>query len=257
MINIKTPEEIELMAASGKILGDVMQKVLAKAAPGMTTAELDKYTDDLIMAAGGQASFKLEKGYHHATCMCVNDIVVHGVPGDYKLQRGDVLGVDAGVLYQGWHSDASWSIIVGNPPKSEVSRQNRVFLDTGERALELAIAQCHPGRHIGDISRVIEETVRHGGYSPVKQLVGHGIGQSLHEDPEIPCYVRGEAKNTPEIRPGMVLAVEVIYNLGKSPVVYGSDDGWTIVTRDGSPSGLFEHTVAITEAGPRVLTLAA
>lgn len=246
MIKIKTSEEISQMAQSGKILHEVMQKVIAKASVGVSTFELDKYADELIRAAGAQASFKMEKGYFHATCMCVNDIVVHGIPSKDKLKQGDILGVDCGAIYNGWHSDASWSIEIGG--------KDNKFLQTGEKALKLAIEKCVIGNHIGDISKVIEDTVRSGGYSPVKQLVGHGIGTSLHEDPEIPCYLRGRVENTPEIKIGMVLAVEVIYNSGESGVVYGNDDGWTIVTRDGLPSGLFEHTVAITANGPWVLT---
>ncbi len=246
MIKIKTPEEINQMAASGKILHEVMQKVLAKAAAGITTAELDKYADGLIIAAGGKPSFKMEKDYNFATCMCVNDMVVHGIPSEYKLKNGDILGVDCGVVFNGWHSDASWTIAVNS--------QTKKFLQTGETALKLAIEQCVPGKHIGDISKTMEEVIRQAGYSPVKALVGHGIGRSLHEDPEIPCYQRGKVENTPEIKPGMVLAVEVIYNEGGSPVVYANGDGWTIVTRDRSPSSLFEHTVAVTAEGPRVLT---
>lgn len=237
------------MAESGKILAEVMKKVLAKAAVGITTLELDKYAEELILAAGGKPSFKMEKGYYFTTCMCVNDIVVHGIPSDYKLQDGDIVGVDAGVVYKGWHSDASWTIQVETQDK-EIQK----FLETGRSALNKAIRECRPGKHIGDISKAIEDTVRGSGYSPVKQLVGHGIGRALHEDPEVPCYLRGRIENTPEIKTGMVLAVEVIYNRGESPVVYGGDDGWTIVTRDNSPSGLFEHTVAITEKGPKVLT---
>lgn len=248
MIHIKTPAEIEMMAKSGKILAEVMQKVLAKADVGVTTLDLDKYAEELILSAGGKPSFKLEKGYYFTTCMCVNDMVVHGIPTDYKLKNGDILGIDCGLVLDGWHSDASWSLEIGG--------KKNIFLETGEKALELAIEQCVAGNHIGDISKAIEDTVRAGGYSPVKALVGHGIGKELHEDPDVPCYLRGDIKNTPEIKVGMVLAVEAIYNMGESPVVYGGDDGWTIVTRDGLPSGLFEHTVAITENGPRVLTIA-
>jgi methionyl aminopeptidase len=250
MILLKTPQEIEKMTASGAILGDVLQKLLNKAAVGISTRELDEYADNLISQAGAKPSFKMEKNYHHATCMCVNDMVVHGVPNNYKLKDGDVLGIDAGVFYQGWHSDASWTVRIGGVKEDKIGR----FLSVGQQALRLAIERCVPGNRVGDISKVIDEVVSQAGYSPVKQLVGHGIGRDLHEDPEIPCFLRGSVENTEIIKEGMVFAVEVIYNQGKSPVIYDNNDGWTIVTRDGSVSGLFEHTVAITASGPRILT---
>lgn len=252
MIPIKTPQEIEIMAQGGAILAHVIKSVLDKAAAGITTKELDDYAEKLIKESGAAPSFKMEKKYGYATCMCVNEMVVHGIPSDCQLKNGDILGVDAGVFYRGWHTDASWTIEIRNS-KFE-TRNHKKFLETGERALELAIEQCVPGKHVGDISRIIEEVVTQVGYSPVKQLVGHGVGRDLHEDPEIPCYLRGKVENTEEIKTGMVFAVEVIYNQGKSPVVYSNDDSWTIVTRDGLPSGLFEHTVAITASGLRILT---
>ncbi len=248
MIQIKTPAEISTMAEGGKILSDVLQKTLRKAVPGITTADLDKYAENLIRAAGAKPSFKMEKGYHFATCMSVNDVVVHGLPREYRLKEGDILGVDAGVYYRGFHTDASWSIAMG------ASKETVKFLKKGEEALEKAIAQCRVGGHVGDISKAIQETVEGAGYSCVRQLVGHGVGRKLHEDPEIPCFVRGKIENTPPIRAGMVFAVEVIYNRGQPQVIYAGDDGWTIATRDGLPSGLFEHTVAVTDAGPVVLT---
>ncbi len=247
MIPIKTPEEIAVMAEGGRILAQTLQKVLAKVAAGVTTAQLDKDAEELIIKAGAKPSFKMEKDYRHATCMCVNDMVVHGVPSGYQLQNGDILGVDLGVYFEGFHTDASWTI--------EVKSQKFIkFLKTGEEALNEAVEKCVVGNHIGDISKIIQEIVEGNGYSCVKQLVGHGVGRELHEDPEIPCYLRGSVANTPEIKTGMVLAVEVIYNQGKSPVVYANNDGWTIVTRDGLPSALFEYTVVITPNGPRILT---
>jgi len=248
VINIYSPQEIEKIHQGGKILANILQKVLAKVTAGVTTLSLDQYADQLISTAGARPSFKMEKGYTFATCMCVNDMVVHGIPTGYKLQNGDRLGVDLGIFYQGFHTDASWSVIVGKQPS--------VFLQIGEKALKEAISKCVPGNHIGDISKTIQETIEKSGYSCVKQLVGHGVGRLLHEDPEIPCYLRGLVENTPEIKVGMVLAVEAIYNQGKSQVVYGNDDGWTINTRDGLLSGLFEHTVAVTQSGPKILTLA-
>ncbi len=247
MINIYSPSEIAIMAAAGKILAKTLEDVLKMVKPGITTLELDKFVDDAIVTAGAKPSFKMEKGYSFATCMCVNDMVVHGIPTKYALQNGDILGIDLGVFYQGFHSDGSWSVQVGGGPNK--------FLETGVWALDEAIKKCVPGNHIGDVSKTIQNIVESGGYSCVKQLVGHGVGRQLHEDPEVPCYLRGRVENTPEIKEGMVLAVEVIYNQGKSPVVYANDDGWTIVTRDGLPSGLFEHSVAITKHGQKILTV--
>lgn len=248
MINIYTPSEIEKIRLGGKILADVLQKVLAKVAPGITTLELDKYADELIVKNRATPSFKMEKGYKFATCMNVNDMVVHGIPTSYKLQEGDILGVDVGTYYQGFHTDCSWS--------TQVGKEQDIFLDTGKKALEYAIKKCVAGNHTGDISKAIQETIEGAGYSCVKQLVGHGVGRALHEDPEIPCYLRGKVENTPILKEGMVLAIEAIYNMGQSQIVYANDDGWTIVTRDGLPSGLFEHTVVVTKTGPEILTIA-
>lgn len=251
MILLKTPEDIAVMTEGGQILAQVLQKVLAKVAVGITTLELDKYAEDLILAAGAKPSFKMEKGYSFATCMCLNDMVVHGIPTDYKLQEGDILGIDLGVFYKGFHTDGSWTKRI-----LDCGQNDDNFLETGELALKKAIEKCVPGNHVGDISKAIQNTVETAGYSCVKQLVGHGVGKDLHEDPEIPCYLRGKIANTPVLKLGMVLAVEVIYNQGKSAVVYENDDGWTIVTRDGLPSALFEHTVAVTNSAPQILTLA-
>lgn len=252
MINFYTPAEIELIKQSGQITADALKNVIAAAVPGVSTLHLDKIAQDVITSHGGEPSFKMEKGYHFTTCMCVNDAVVHAIPTDYKLQEGDRLGIDLGTFYQGFHSDSSWSIVIAKNtlPPPELVR----FLKTGQDALAKAIKQCHVGNHIGHISQAIQQTIEAGGYSCVKQLVGHGVGKKLHEDPEVPCYVRGKIDNTPEIKEGMVLAIEAIYNQGRSEVVYAGDDGWTIVTRDGTLSGLFESTVAVTKNGPVVLT---
>ncbi len=256
--SIKSQEEINIIRESGKITANALQRALLKVVPGVTTKQLDIFIDEEIQKAGGEAAFKKVPGYRWATCMNVNDTVVHGIPTDYKLQDGDRLGIDLGTYYKEFYSDASWSVIVKRSPSTLDNNNSQQainkFLATGEKALGLAINKCIAGNHIGDISKAMEDTVQSAGYSCVKQLVGHGVGHELHEDPEVPCYVRGKIENTPIIKLGMVLAIEVIYNLGRSEVVYGNDDGWTIVTRDGSISGLFEHTIAVTEKGPQILT---
>lgn len=248
MINIYSPEEIALIRQSGKITARALQQVLGQVKVGVSTKELDQLAEKIIREAGGEPSFIQEPGYKWATCMNVNDMVVHGIPTDYKLQEGDRLGVDLGTVFKGFHSDASWTVGVG-------TNSLKKFLKTGQRAVELAIKECVPGKHVGDISNAMEKTIRGGGYSPVKQLVGHGVGRKLHEDPEIPCYLRGKIENTPLIKEGMVFAVEAIFNEGRSEVVYANNDGWTIVTKDASVSGLFEHTVVVTKNGPEILTV--
>lgn len=264
MINLKTEAEIKIMREGGKIAVSVLRQVIEKVRPGISTSELNRYADELIVKAGAEASFKKEKGYHWATCMCVNDGVVHGIPSDYKLLEGDKLCIDLGVYYKGWHADTAWSVLIGDETKvvsslpagkaSETIDRDKRFLEAGKKALEKAIAECVVGNHIGDISAAMQGVVERAGYSCVKQLVGHGVGRELHEDPEVPCFQRGEIKNTPLLKEGMTLAIEVIYNMGESPVVYKNDDGWTVVTRDGLPSAVFEHTVAVTKSGPHVLT---
>ncbi|MEK7127667.1 MAG: type I methionyl aminopeptidase [Patescibacteria group bacterium] len=245
-INIYTPEEIAKIREGGKITAMVIKRVLEKAVPGVTTKELDNYATELIVDAGGRPSFAMEKDYHWATCMNVNDMVVHGIPSDYKLRENDILGMDVGVYYQGFHADASWSKKINNNFDN--------FLSIGELALNEAIKEARAGNHIGNISAKIQEIVEGGGYSCVKQLVGHGVGRDLHEEPEIPCFQRGNINNTAEIKEGMVLAIEIIYNEGKPPIVYSNDDGWTVVTRDGANSGLFEHTIAIVNGSAKIMT---
>lgn len=251
-INYYSSDDFEKIKAGGKITAMVIKRVLEKAVSGVTTMELEKYAQELIKNAGGYPSFMMEKNYHFATCMNVNDVVVHGIPSDYVLKGTDILGLDVGVFYQGFHTDASWTTQIQNSIRP-FGGQNS-FLAAGEEALSEAIKVAVPRNHIGNISQKIQEVIENHGYSCVKQLVGHGVGRQLHEDPEIPCFIRGKIENTPEVKAGMCLAIEVIYNEGKSPIVYGNDDGWTVVARDGSLSGLFEHTIFITQNGPEIVT---
>lgn len=249
MISLKTKEEMEIMKKGGQILAGVMEKVKRNVRPGVSTLELDRLADKLI-SQKGEPSFKKVRDYKWASCMCVNDIVVHGIPGDYKLKEGDLLGIDIGMLYQGFHSDMAQTVIVG-----EQKEKNKLkFLKTGQKALEKTINQALVGKHIGHLSAIIQETVEKEGYSSVRALTGHGIGKNLHEEPAIPCFLEDKVEKTPKLKEGMTLAVEIIYNQGKAQVVYRNDDGWTIQTEDGKLSGLFEDTIAITAKGPIVLT---
>lgn len=254
MIDIKTPEEIDKMRAGGKILSDVLWEVLRHVKPGVTEFDLDRLAEKLILERGGEPGFKKVPGYKHTICVSTNEVVVHGIPGSYMLKEGDVIGIDCGVFYKGFHTDMSQTIVVKSS-KFKVQNETKRFLENGERALQEAIKVAKPGNHIGHISKMIQDIVeKEGGYSVVRSLIGHGVGRKLHEEPEVPGFLRGSVEKTPKLVVGMTIAIEVIYNMGKSHVVYGNDDGWTISSADSSLSGVFERTVAITEGGPEVLT---
>ena len=248
-ITLKSAAEISIMREGGRILSQVMEKIKEKVAPGMTTLELDTYADRLI-SEFGEPCFKHVRDYKWATCLCVNEVVVHGIPNSHKLKAGDVLGIDIGMLYKGFNTDMSWSMIVGDVVQDDKTR----FLKVGEDALYKAIDQARVGNHVGDISKAIQDTVEAGGYAPVHSLVGHGIGKNLHEDPHIPGILEGKIANTPLLQKGMTIAIEVIYNQGDPALAYKNKDGWTIQSADNSLSGLFEKTVAINESGPEILT---
>jgi len=254
MIDLKTPEEIKSMRKGGKILAEVLFEVLAHAKPGVTEIELEKMADRLISEKGGEAAFKKVPGYSWATCISTNDVVVHGIPGNYKLKEGDVLGIDCGVYFNGLYTDMSHSIRVTSRKKKKEDEID-TFLKTGEKALKAGIAQAVSGNRVGHISKAIQDIVeKEAGYSVVRSLIGHGVGKELHEEPEVPGYLTGKIEKTPVLKPGMTIAIEVIYNIGESEVSFGNNDGWTIVTSDGSLSGLYERTVLITDKTPEILT---
>ncbi len=231
------------MTEGGKRLAEIRDAVVKAVRPGITGVELDRLADKLITKAGGEASFKMVPGYRWATCININDVVVHGIPNDYKIKAGDKVGIDMGMFYKGWHTDTS--VTVGGVKK---------FLEVGRMGLKRAIAQAQTGKRVADISEAMQKTVEEAGYNVVRALTGHGIGRELHEEPAIPCFVIDKYERSPKLVNGMVIAIEIMYNAGVSEVVYKNDDGWTIVTADGKISGLFEETVAITSHGPIVLT---
>lgn len=237
------------MTEGGKKLGRILDALLNFAKPGVSLTEIDNQAEILILEEGGTPSFKTVKDYKYATCLCLNDIVVHGLPNSYILKEGDILGIDVGLYYEGFHTDTSWTIPIGN-----VSPEIKNFLQTGQTALLKAIGKALPNNKVWDISKAIEDTLKSAGFSPVRQLVGHGVGESLHEAPQVPCFARGKREQSPELKEGQTLAIEVIYNMGNFPVLYKNDDGWSIKTEDDSLSGLFEHTVLIRKDGPLVLT---
>lgn len=241
------------MRKGGKILSEVMWEVLPHVKPGVSELEIDHLAEKLIVQKGGKPGFKMVKGYHHTICAATNDVVVHGVPNQYRFKEGDIFGMDCGVFLDGFHTDMSESIVVGGMEKAPKGVET--FLETGKRALEEAIKQVKPGNHIGDISETIQRIVeREGGYGVTRELIGHGVGKKLHEDPPVPGYLTKRVEKTPLLVPGMVIAVEVIYNMGGREIAFAGTDDWTIKTRDGSLSGLFERTIAVTETGHEVLT---
>ena len=249
MITPKTPDEIDAMREGGAKLGAILQQLLNKAQPGVALLEIETLADRMIVEAGGEASFKTVKGYKWATCLCVNDVVVHGIPTKYVLKDGDIFTIDVGILYKGFHTDTAWTKIIG-PQNEEVNK----FLKTGEDALWQAIAQARAGNRIGHISQTIQQIIEGAGFGIVKTLVGHGVGRELHEAPQVPGFLKVPIEATPELLKDMTIAVEVIYAAGSGAVVYSNDDGWSIATRDGSLTAVFEHTIVITEGQPQVLT---
>lgn len=247
-IKLKNPDEIKIMAEGGKILAEIKKKLIKEVKAGVTAAEIDELAFKLIKEAGVKPSFTTVGDYKWATCINVNDGVVHGIPHPTKVFKdGDVVSVDVGILHKGFHTDTSLSTAIN--PTPEVKK----FLSVGRRAFDKALSKARVGNHIYDISKAMQEEVEAAGYNVIRALVGHGVGRELHEEPQIPCFVPGRITESPKIVEGMVIAIEVMYVMG-SPLVEQDLDGWTIVTRDGKIAGLFEDTVAILASGPKVLT---
>jgi methionyl aminopeptidase len=220
--------------------------------PGVSELEIDALAEKLIKQKGGEPGFKKVEGYHHTICVSTNDVVVHGIPTAYRFVEGDVVGIDCGVYLDGFHTDMSETKIVGD--QKDADPKVALFLSTGKKALHEAIQLAVPGNHIGHISEKIQEIVEGAGYSVVRELIGHGVGRELHEDPPVPGYKYKKIEKTPLLREGMVIAIEIIYNMGRKEVVFSGRDDWTIKTKDDSLSGLFERTVGITKDGFVLLT---
>jgi methionyl aminopeptidase len=234
------------MAAAGAILVRTMNLLAGKIRPGVTTRELDEAAEKFIRSQGAEPAFKGYRGFPGSICTSPNSMIVHGIPGPYKLGRGDILSVDIGVVREGWVADAARTFPLG--PVSPIARK---LLTTTEEALHHGVAQCRPGNHLGDVSHAIQQHVEAAGLSIVRSLVGHGIGQSMHEDPQIPNY--GEPGTGVLLEEGMVLAIEPMVTAGRHAVRVG-EDHWAIYSQDGSLAAHFEFTVAVTEEGPRILT---
>jgi methionyl aminopeptidase len=248
MVTLKSAREIERMRASGRVVAEVLEALEAEIRPGLATVELDRLAESIIRKyEGARPAFKGYGGFPASICASVNEEVVHGIPSEARrLEAGDIVGIDVGVLMDGYHADAARTFAVG--PVSEATER---LLAVTRSALAAGIDAAQPGAHLGDVSSAIQSVAESAGFSIVRDLVGHGIGQYLHEDPQVPNFgVEGRGL---ELEPGLVIAIEPMVNVGGSDV-RTLEDAWTIVTIDGSLSAHFEHTVAITESGPDVLT---
>jgi methionyl aminopeptidase len=252
MILLKSKDEIEKMRAANAIVADILVQVRERVKPGVDTAELDALAEELTLAGGARPAFK---GYAvggrifpASICISINDEVVHGIPSERRVLRaGDIVGLDFGVCYQGYYGDAAMTVPVG-----QVTQEATRLMDVTRAALAAGIEAARPGAHVGDISGAIQDTAERAGYSLVREFVGHGIGRSLHEDPQVPNYRTG-ARGV-RLQEGLVLAIEPMVNAGR-PEVYVKEDGWTAATRDGRLSAHFEHSVAVTAGGPYILSL--
>lgn len=258
MINLKSEKEIAIMREGGKKLKRILSKTVRQVRPHVRASEIDQFAEELILKERGEPSFKRVKGYHWSSCVCVNDCVVHGIPHSSLIfKENDVVTVDLGIFYKGFHTDMSWTVRVQNPTAEVRNRETEridQFLKTGEQALEKAIQQVKIGNRVGHISQTIEEVIESKGYGVVEELVGHGVGRKLHEDPEVPGVLVRPLAKTPELKIGMVLAIEAIYVMGMPDVYVDEADGWTIRTKDGTIASCFEKTIALTRDGLLVLT---
>ena len=245
MISLKTKSEIEMMKEGGRRLSEVMKETLSEVKPGKALFQINQKIEELILEKGGQPSFKMVPGYHWASCLNVNQGVVHGIPNDYCLKKEDLLSLDIGFFFKGFHTDMATTLCV--------SEGKETFLETGKRALRKAIEAAKVGNRVGHLSQAIEKELRANGLNPIEVLTGHGVGRKLHEAPHIPCLLWGPIESTPKLEVGMTLAVEVIYAQG-SPEVVLAPDNWTIETADGKLAGLFEETIVIQPEKPLILT---
>lgn len=254
MNNLNT-EKIQSQREGGNKLGAILLDLLELAKPGVNLMTIEQRAQEYIKAAGGTPSFQTVEGYSWSTCLCVNDDVVHGIPTEYVLQEEDVLTIDVGMVYQGYHTDTAWTKVLRSP-KSNIIPGNDIdtFLSVGKQTFWNAVNQARVGNHIGHISQEIQLGIEQGGYSVIKSLVGHTVGRELHEKPQVPGFIRGSLEKTPPLVAGMTLAIEIIYAQGSGDIIYANDDGWTLTTKDGSLSATFEHTILVTNDEPEVLT---
>lgn len=247
MIPIKSEKDLRMLRRSGQILAGVMRKVKKSVRAGITTSDIDRLSEELILKEKAVPAFKGYKGFPASVCVSVNEEVVHGIPGPRVLLEGDIVSVDLGVNYQGYFSDAALTLPVGR-----VENGKKKLIEVAKQALDIGIKQAYAGNNLSDISHSIQSFVEGHGFSVVRQFVGHGIGAALHEEPEIPNF--GKPHLGPQLKSGMVLAIEPMINMGGWETQIAAN-GWTAVTKDGLSSAHFEHTVAITDKGPVILTI--
>jgi methionyl aminopeptidase len=247
MIIGKSKRELEKMRAAGQLVGQVLLHLRTLVQPGVTTIDIDRAAEKMIRDAGALPTFKGYNKFPYSICASVNEQIVHGFPSNYRLQEGDIFSIDVGVTLEGFVGDTATTVAVG-----KVSEDRLKLMRVTQECLERAIEQCWPGKHLGDIGWAVQEHAEAHGYSIVRDYVGHGIGRRMHEDPQIPNY--GKPGLGPKIKSGYVFAIEPMVNIGTHHTKV-LNDGWTVVTMDGQPSAHFEHTIAITEEGPEVLTL--
>ncbi|HNZ64220.1 MAG TPA: type I methionyl aminopeptidase [Smithella sp.] len=246
MVILKLPEEIEKARASNRIVAEVLSRLREKVKPGVKTKDLDAFAEGIAEKRGARPAFKGYHGYPHSLCISINEVVVHGMPSERVLMEGDIVGLDFGVCYQGFYGDATITLPVGR-----VTDRALKLMQVTEQSLYAGIEQAREGNRLGDISAAVQSVAEDAGYSVVRDFVGHGIGKNLHEEPQIPNF--GQKGRGIELKKGMILAIEPMVNEGQFRVQI-LPDGWTVVTKDGSLSAHFEHSVAITENGPDILS---
>jgi methionyl aminopeptidase len=247
VITRKNPDQIALMRRAGRVVAEMHERCTAAAKPGVTTAEVDLVARQVLSERGARSNFLNYNGFPAVICTSPNDVIVHGIPGDVVLQEGDILSLDCGAIVEGWHADAAITVPIG-----EVDDESLKLMDVTRRSLEAAIDLLRVGHTLGDVGAAVQEVAEAGGYSVVREYVGHGIGTAMHEEPQIPNYAGGPNQRY-KLRNGLVVAIEPMVNVGR-PATRTLADGWTIVTADGKRSAHFEHTIACTENGPEVLT---
>jgi len=249
-IHLKSPSEIQLMKQGGRKLSLILADLFKMVEPGVNLLTIEKRAVQLIKETGGEPAFQRVPGYNWATCLNINEEIVHGVPKDYQIKKGDVVNIDIGLYYRGFNTDMSGTIYLPPPQNKEVD----CFLQTGRKALEEAKKQAKAGNRVGHISQKIQQIIEKAGYNCARNLTGHGIGRELHQEPMIPCWLKGSKEATPLLKEGMAIAIEVIYTQGKKDLVVDSRDKWTIRTKDGKISAVFEETIIVTNKDPIVIT---
>jgi methionyl aminopeptidase len=250
MVDLKTNEEIEIMKQCGDKLNHTVQDLLPFIQDGITTLEIDQEAERLLHTYGASSSFKRVQGYHWSTCLPINDQVVHTPPSKRKVKNGDVLTLDIGAFYKGFHTDYATTFVIGG----KTDEKTQKFLDVGEKTLELALQKVQNGHYLGEISEVIQKEIYGNGYFILKELTGHGVGRELHEDPYVLGYVDRATNKTYKMRPGLVIAVEIIYAMGTEEIRHEGIDDWSIISADHSLTACFEKSIAVTDKNTCILT---